>query len=156
MNRRSRLVDAAMVVVAWLLLAGCDDTEATPSVDATASRDRDEPSKPAEAVMPQLVGLPYAEGEALLGRALDAAGFTGVIQARTRVTGTAPPGTFVAQDPPAGTALKPTTKVWIYVETTPATDPRHDKVSSLPRLLSGGLANRLVVTQSTGSGAGWE
>lgn len=66
--------------------------------------------------MPDLIGLQYIEGSKLLHAALDAAHNDNVVQARTRSTGTALPGTYVGQSPAAGTVLTPTTQVRVYVE----------------------------------------
>lgn len=74
-------------------------------------------SSTATAVMPDLIGLPYQEGAELLVAAMDAADNHRTIQARTRVTHTAKPGSFVGQSPGAGTALTRTTEVRVFVET---------------------------------------
>lgn len=66
--------------------------------------------------MPDLVGLQYAEGQELLGAALDAADNHRTIQARTRATGQVPPGTYVDQAPAPGSALTSETRVRIWVE----------------------------------------
>lgn len=68
--------------------------------------------------MPDLIGMPYLEGNEVLGDALDAAGNHTVIQARTRRTG-AEPGTYVDQSPAPGTTLTAETPIKIFVEGAP-------------------------------------
>lgn len=97
------------------LMAGCSGQVTTPDT-TSPSEPKSASSAPAEAVMPDLIGLPYLEGQELLGAAKDAAHNRTVIQARTRVTHTAKPGTYVGQSPAAGTALTPTTVIRIFVE----------------------------------------
>ncbi len=73
----------------------------------------------AEPVMPDLIGMAYLDGAEVLGAALDAAGNDTVIQARTRRTGGAEPGTYLDQSPAPGTILTADTPIKIFVEEGP-------------------------------------
>jgi hypothetical protein len=73
-----------------------------------------------QVAMPDLIGLEYAKGQALLQERLCAAGNSATVQARARRTCKVQPGTFVSQSPRARSVLGPTTPVRIYVEAAPS------------------------------------
>lgn len=66
--------------------------------------------------MPNLVGMPFSNGQELLDQRMCQVGNSTAVQARTRLTRAAPPGTFIGQSPPPGTVLTKLTVIYIYVE----------------------------------------
>ncbi|WP_182920444.1 PASTA domain-containing protein [Nocardioides cavernaquae] len=101
-----------------LTACGADSPEVRPDTSPVVEKAPEAPSV-VEPVMPDLVGMSYLDGQELLGAALDAAGNDTVIQARTRRTGSAEPGTYVDQSPAPGTVLTAETPIRIFVEEGP-------------------------------------
>lgn len=92
-------------------------TKSNPAAGSSSSCPPEGTRQPA--TMPNLVGMEYAKGQALLNARLCAAGDNVSVQARTRHTCKTQPGTYVDQSPQPGSVLVPNTAVHVYVEAGP-------------------------------------